>query len=54
MMTFISTLKSAAQKRAAYSRTVAELQSMPLDVALDLGIYQGDVRKIARMAVYGA
>jgi uncharacterized protein YjiS (DUF1127 family) len=54
MMTFISTLKSAAQKRAAYSRTVAELQSMPLDVALDLGIYQGDVRKIARKAVYGA
>jgi uncharacterized protein YjiS (DUF1127 family) len=54
MKTFISTVKTAAQKRAAYSRTVAELQSLPLDVALDLGIYRGDARRIARMAVYGA
>jgi hypothetical protein len=54
MMTFISTLKTAAQKRAAYSRTVAELESLPLDVALDLDIYKGDARQIARRAVYGA
>jgi uncharacterized protein YjiS (DUF1127 family) len=52
MMNIISTLKSAAQKRAAYSRTVAELQRLPLDVALDLGIHRGDARRIARMAVY--
>jgi hypothetical protein len=26
---------------------------MPLDVALDLDIFRGDARKIAREAVYG-
>ena len=40
-------------KRAAYNRTVREIKNMPLDVALDLGIYQGDAEKIAHRAVYG-
>ena len=40
-------------KRAAYNRTVRELKNMPLDVALDLGIYKGDAEKIAHRAVYG-
>ena len=54
MIGIISTLKTAARKRAAYNRTVAELEALPLDVALDLDIYRGDARKIARRAVYGA
>ncbi len=40
-------------KAAAYRRTVREIRSMPLDVALDLGIHKGDAEKIARKAVYG-
>ena len=46
-------LRTAMRKRAAYHRTVAELQALPLDVALDLDIYPGDARSIARRAVYG-
>ena len=53
MMDIIARLRMAARKRAAYARTVAEIEAMPLDVALDLDIYQGDARKIARRAVYG-
>lgn len=53
MMHVIERLKAAASKRAAYARTVAEIEAMPLDVALDLDIYRGDARKIAREAVYG-
>jgi hypothetical protein len=53
MSTFISDIRSAMQKRAAYRRTVAEIRSMPLDVALDLNIYRGDAEALARRAVYG-
>ncbi len=53
MKSFISQLKSAAQKRAAYNRTVAEIEALPLDTALDVDIYQGDAKSIARRAVYG-
>ena len=53
MMNIIAHLKSAAQKRAAYSRTVAEIEAMPLDTALDLDIYRGDAHRIAYRAVYG-
>jgi uncharacterized protein YjiS (DUF1127 family) len=53
MTTFFNDLRTAMRKRAAYNRTVAELQSMPLDVALDLGLYRGDAHAIARQAVYG-
>jgi hypothetical protein len=53
MTTVIAHLKSAATKRAAYLRTVHELETMPLDVALDLDIFREDARRIARAAVYG-
>ena len=53
MMTFIDRVTTAARKRAAYQRTVAELENLPLDVALDLDIYPGDARRIAYRAVYG-
>ncbi|WP_172961051.1 hypothetical protein [Oceaniglobus roseus] len=52
-MALINSIRSAAAKRAAYNRTVAELSKLPLDTALDLDIYRGDVHTIARRAVYG-
>lgn len=53
MTTIISRLRHAAEKRAAYNRTVDEISRMPLDVALDLGIFREDAHKIAMQAVYG-
>lgn len=47
------TLIDRMKKRRAYNRTLRELKSMPLDVALDLDIYPGDAERIARRAVYG-
>lgn len=47
-------IRTAASKRRAYLRTKREIESMPLDVALDLDIYRGDAAKIAAQAVYGA
>lgn len=53
MTSLFANLKSAAQKRAAYLNTVHEIENMPLDVALDLGIFREDAHKIAYNAVYG-
>ena len=54
MTKLYTTIKTAAEKRAAYNRTVRELESMPVDIALDVGIYPGDARAIAHRIVYGA
>jgi uncharacterized protein YjiS (DUF1127 family) len=53
MLTVIDKLMDAARKQALYRRTRSEIERMPLDVALDLGIYRGDADRIARKAVYG-
>lgn len=53
MAHLMSSLRNRLEKRAAYHRTVREIRSMPLDVALDLNIYQGDAERIATEAVYG-
>jgi uncharacterized protein YjiS (DUF1127 family) len=53
-MSILNKVRTAAQKRAEYNRTVAEIRSMPLDVALDLGIFREDAHRIARNAVYGS
>lgn len=53
MINVVKSLRTAAAKRAQYNRIVAEIQSMPLDVALDLDIYRGDAHRIASEAVYG-
>lgn len=53
MTQIVSQILDAAQKRIAYARTVAEIEAMPLDVALDLGIFREDAPKIAAKAVYG-
>ncbi|MGZ9810055.1 hypothetical protein ACXN5S_06285 [Pseudoroseicyclus sp. H15] len=52
-MTTFTKLRTALAKRAAYSRTVTEIRSLPLDIALDLDLYPGDAKRIARQAVYG-
>ena len=52
-MNLMQTLREAGRKRAAYNRTVAEIEHMSRDTALDLGIFREDARAIARKAVYG-
>ncbi|MAU43527.1 MAG: hypothetical protein CMP09_01525 [Yangia sp.] len=54
MTRFYETLKSRFVARAKYRRTLQELSRLPLDTALDLDIYPGDIRRIAAEAVYGA
>lgn len=44
---------SELQKLRDYNQTVRELRRLPTDIALDLDIYPGDAKKIARRAVYG-
>jgi uncharacterized protein YjiS (DUF1127 family) len=53
MTYLLNDLKTAARKRAAYARTVREIRDMPLNVALDLGIFREDARALAYKAVYG-
>jgi uncharacterized protein YjiS (DUF1127 family) len=53
MDTLIDRLKDNARKFSAYRRTVREIESMPADVADDLGITRYDARRIAREVVYG-
>lgn len=52
-MSFMNRVRTGYEKRRLYNRTVAEIQSLPRDVALDLGIFPEDARRIAREAVYG-
>ena len=53
MTSIMTRLRTAAAKRAAFNRTVDEISRMPLDVALDLGIFREDAHRIAHKAVYG-
>jgi hypothetical protein len=53
MITVIDTMKTAARNYAMYRTTRDEIANLPLDVALDVGIYPGDADRIAREAVYG-
>lgn len=53
-MAFFDTLRTAAKKRAAYNRTVAEISAMDTRLAIeDLGIFPGDAHRIAMRTVYG-
>lgn len=52
-MTLFSTLRTAVQKRAAYTRTVYELQGISPRVAEDIGVFPAGAARIAREAVYG-
>lgn len=53
MTSIMTRLRTAAVKRAAYNKTVHEISHMPLDVALDLGIFREDAHQMAMKAVYG-
>ena len=53
MSTLFNTLQTRLKQRAAYLRTKSELESMPLNVAIDLDIYKPDAAKLAAKAVYG-
>lgn len=46
-------LLNELKKRQAYYRTWNELRNLPTDVALDLDIYPGDAKRLARRSVYG-
>lgn len=52
-MSLITQLRAAAQKRAAYRRTLFELRGIPSHLAEDVGVYPGDAKRLAREAVYG-
>ena len=53
MSSIMTRIRTAAERRRRYSRTVREIQTMPIDVALDLDLHRGDARRIARRAIYG-
>lgn len=53
MLTLIGTVRTALRNHARYSQTRREIENMPLDVALDLGLSRADAHQIARMAVWG-
>ena len=52
MLTVFDRLIAAARDRARFRQTRNEIARMPLDVALDLGIYPGDADELARKAVW--
>lgn len=52
MTTLIKRIKTALQNHARYIATRNEIARLPMDVALDIGIFPGDADKIARKAVY--
>ena len=53
MKNLINRTKLALRNYANYISTRNEIARLPLDIALDLGIYRGDADKMARKAIYG-
>ena len=52
-MTVVNTVRTAIAKRVAYSRLKYELATMPLETAIDLGMFREDAGKVAAKAIYG-
>jgi uncharacterized protein YjiS (DUF1127 family) len=52
-MIVMNTVRSAIEKRVAYSRLKYELATMPQKTAIDLGLFREDAGKIASKAIYG-
>ncbi|MCK0094748.1 hypothetical protein MWU60_04140 [Yoonia sp. F2084L] len=52
-MTVLNTVRTAVQKRVAYSRLKRELEMMPVETAIDLGMFREDASKVASKAIYG-
>ncbi|WP_199743750.1 hypothetical protein [Pseudorhodobacter sp. E13] len=53
MKNLILRAQTALRNYAKFVITRNEIARLPLDIALDLGIYRGDADKIARQSVYG-
>jgi uncharacterized protein YjiS (DUF1127 family) len=53
MLAMFEQLMTAARNQVRYQRTRSELSRLPLDTRLDLDIYEGDIDRIARRAVWG-
>ena len=49
----LNTIRTRLQKYAAYTDTKRALRAMPLETAIDLGMFREDARKTATQAVYG-
>ena len=52
-MTILNTVRSAVQKRVAYSNLKHELANMSVETAIDLGMFREDAAKVASKAIYG-
>ena len=52
-MTVLNTVRTAIEKRVAYKRLKHELASMPLETAIDLGMFREDAGRTAHKAIYG-
>lgn len=52
-MSLLLQLRAAAQKRAAYRRTLRELRSLPPYLADDLGLRPSEIERMAEEVVYG-
>lgn len=52
-MTVLNIVRTAVRKRVAYSRLKYELASMPLETAIDLGMFREDAAKTAAKSIYG-
>lgn len=52
-MSVLSSVRTTISQRVAYLRTKRQIEALPIDVALDLGIFREDAAKIASKAVYG-
>lgn len=52
-MTLFTTLRTAVRKRAAYLRTLREIQGISPRVAEDIGLYPASAERVARKAIYG-
>ena len=51
-MTVLNAVRTAVQKRVAYETLKRELANMPVETAIDLGMFREDASKVARQAIY--
>ncbi|WP_342075942.1 hypothetical protein [Yoonia sp. SS1-5] len=52
-MTVLNTVRTAVQKRVAYTRLKRQLRDMPQQTAIDLGLFREDAAITASKAIYG-
>ena len=52
-MSVLNNVRTAIEKRVAYSRLKHELRAMPVETAIDLGMFREDAKKTAAKAIYG-